>query len=80
MKVLPDKRQLYWSSQGQKGLFKFLHVPPGKFLILVNRDDMRDPLFPYPRTFYPGVRGRASAGTITVQAGEQVKGVVIRLE
>jgi hypothetical protein len=79
-KVLPKKRDLYWESQGQEGCFKFVHIPPGRYLILVNPDDSQNPDFPYRRTFYPDVHDRASAAIITLRAGEQIKDADIRLE
>lgn len=79
-KVLPKERQLYWESQGKEGFFKFVHIPPGEYLIVVNPDDSRNPSFPYRRTFYPGVHDRASAKIIAVDGGEQVKDADIRLE
>lgn len=55
--------------------------PLGSFdLILVNPDDSRKPDFPYPRTFYPGVRDRAAAGIISLRPGEQITGADIRIE
>lgn len=79
-KVLPKERQLYWESQDKEGFFKFVHVPPGEYLIVVNPDDSQNPDFPYQRTFYPGVHDRASAKIITVREGEQIKSADIRLE
>jgi hypothetical protein len=79
-KVLPEERQLYWESQGKEDFFKFVHIPPGQYLILVNPDDSRNPEFPYRRTFYPGVHDRASAAIITLRGGEQIKDADIRLE
>ena len=78
--VIPKKRQLYWESQDKEGFFKFVHIPPGEYLIVVNPDDSQDPSFPYKRTFYPGVHDRAAAKIIAVHGGEQIKDVDIRLE
>lgn len=69
----------YWESQGKDGFYKFLHLPPGAYLIVVNPDDAQRPEFPYRRTFYPGVRERAAAGVVQV-SGAPVRGVDIRLE
>jgi len=80
VKVLPTERQLYWESQGEEGFFKIVHIPPGDYLILVNPDDSRKPDFPYPRTFYPGVRDRVAAGIISLRQGEQITGADIRIE
>jgi hypothetical protein len=77
-KVVPKRGELYWESQS-KGFFKFDHIPPGDYLILVNPDDIQSPNFPYPRTFYPGVRYRELATVITVREGEQIEEAHIRL-
>jgi len=79
-KVLPKVRQLYWVSQGTEGFFKFVHLSPGQYLILVNPDDSRNPEFPYRRTFYPGVHERTSAAIITLREGEQMMDADIQLE
>jgi len=78
--VLPKQSKLYWGSQGKEDFFKFVHIPPGEYLIVVNPDDSLDPKFPYRRTFYPGVHDRESAAIITIRGGEQVKDANIRLE
>lgn len=79
-KVLPEARQLYWESQDKEGFFKFVHIPPADYLIVVNPDDSQNPDFPYRRTFYPNVHDRASAKVITVREGEQIKDADIQLE
>ncbi len=78
--VLPKQRKLYWEYQGKEDSFKFVHIPPGEYLIVANPDDSLDPEFPYRRTFYPGVHDRASAAIITIRGGEQVTDADIRLE
>lgn len=78
--VLPKQGKLYWEYQGKKDFFKFVHIPPGDYLIVVNPDDSLNPEFPYRRTFYPGVHDRKSATIITIRGGEQVKDANIRLE
>jgi hypothetical protein len=79
-KLLPKKSKLYWEYQGRQDFFKFVHIPPGEYLIVVNPDDSLDPKFPYRRTLFPGVHDRASAATITIRGGEQIKDADIRLE
>ncbi|HET9318527.1 MAG TPA: hypothetical protein VFO27_02090 [Bryobacteraceae bacterium] len=79
-KVLPKAGQLYWECQCKEGFFKFVHLPPGQYLILVNPDDSLDPTFPYSRTFHPGVHDRASAAILNLRSGEQIKDADIRLE
>ncbi|MFN7919461.1 MAG: hypothetical protein U0Q16_05150 [Bryobacteraceae bacterium] len=69
------ERELYWEGQykDKGGSFKFVHIPPGSYLLVVNPEDERYPAFPYQRTFYPGVGDRAVAQTITIGEGEQMK-------
>jgi hypothetical protein len=76
---LPRAEQMYWESQDEKGFYKFVHIPPGKYLIVVNPDDLRKPDFPYRRTFYPNAHELASAGVVTVSGGEQLRGVDIHM-
>jgi hypothetical protein len=78
--VLPKGSSLYWESQGKEGYFKFVHIPPGRYYVLVNPDDKQQPDFPYRRTYYPGVHDREEAAVITVRASEQVKDIDIRLQ
>jgi hypothetical protein len=78
-KVLPKRFEMHSEAQEMNGHFRFLHLPPGNYLILVNPDDKRRADFPHERTFYPGVRDRASAGIITIRGGEQIKDANIRL-
>ena len=78
--VLPKQGKLYWEYQGKENFFKFVHIPPGEYLIVVNPDDSLDPDFPYRRTFYPGVHDRASAAIITIRGGEQIKDADIQLQ
>ena len=81
LKVLPqERRQLYWESQGKEGFFRFVHIPPGEYLVLVNPDDSQTADFPYRRTFHPGVHDRSAATVITVRAGEQIKDADIWLQ
>lgn len=80
LQVLPDSQQLYSESQGKKGFFKFVHLPPGRYVVLVNPEDARTPDFPYRRTFHPGVHERSAASVISLRAGEQMKNIDIRLE
>lgn len=70
----------YSASQTQESLYKFVHLPPGRYLLTVNPDDKQDPSFPYSRTYYPGVADRESARVLTIQNGEQIVDADIRLK
>jgi hypothetical protein len=77
-----EGRNRYWEFQQQdkEGFFKFVHLPPGRYLLVVNPEDASRPDFPYPRTFYPGVHDRESAAVITIRAGEKIKDSDIQLK
>ena len=62
------------------GFFRFVHIPPGEYLVLVNPDDSQTADFPFRRTFHPGVHDRSAATVITVRAGEQIKDADIWLQ
>jgi hypothetical protein len=79
-RVLPKQSTLYWEYQGGQDFFRFVHIPPGEYLIVVNPDDSLDPKFPFRRTYFPGVHHRMSAATITIRGGEEIKDVDIRVE
>lgn len=66
--LLPSER-LHRESQ-RKQSYRFIHVPPGSYRVIVNPNNYRDPDFPYARTSYP----------VTIRAGEQVTGADLRLQ
>jgi len=76
---IPKVGKLYWEGQDKQGFFKFVHLPPGNYLMLINPDDRQDPRFPYRRTFFPGVSDRQLATMVTIREGEQVKDADIHL-
>lgn len=77
---IPKASQLYWANQDKEGAFKFVHIPPGDYVILVNPNDAQDPEFPYSRTFYPAVHDRNSAKIISLSAGEQIRNADIHVQ
>ena len=40
---IPKASQLYWANQDKEGAFKFVHIPPGDYVILVIRTMRRIP-------------------------------------
>lgn len=79
VKQLPKRRQRYGESQGKKGYFEFVHIPPGEYLVFVDPSDMPTAGSPSRKTFYPGVHDRSKATVITLRAGEEIQNVDIRL-
>ena len=62
----------YWGFQGATGAFDFDHVGPGKYILVYNRPNRRDPNSPFPRAFYPGVSSIDKAKPITLKDGQSL--------
>jgi hypothetical protein len=84
--ILPDgdempesERDLYSVSLNHTGSYKFVHLPAGRYLIVINPANVRDSSTPYSRTFYPGASHRAGARVVALAEGEAVKGIDVRL-
>jgi len=45
-RVLPKHGKLYWEYQDKQCFFRFVHIPPGEYLIVVNPDDTREHFSP----------------------------------
>ena len=61
----------WWEYQGEEGYFEFDHLAPGKYILVYNRYNSRDPDSPYPKTYYPGVTDSESTIPIQLIAGEE---------
>lgn len=62
----------WWDYQGEEGFFEFKHLGPGRYILVYNRDNRRDPDSPYPRTFYPAATSLESAGIIELREGDEL--------
>jgi hypothetical protein len=67
-----DSRPGYWGFQGAAGAFEFDHVGPGRYILVYNRPNRRNPNSPFERAFYPGVANIAQAKPIIVKKDGQV--------
>lgn len=67
-----DSRPGYWGFQGATGAFEFDHVGPGRYVLVYNRPNHRNPNSPFERAFYPGVSNIAQAKPIVVKKDGQV--------
>lgn len=66
----------------EEGRFKFGPLQAGRYLVAVNRtrtSDHKDPTNAYTPTFYPGVTDQTHARVITLEAGEKVSDLEIRV-
>ena len=67
-----DSRPGYWSFQGATGGFEFDHVGPGRYVLVYNRPNRRNPNSPFERTFYPGVSSVDQAKPIVLKKDGQI--------
>jgi hypothetical protein len=63
----------------QEGRYQLKQVPPGDYLIVVNRGKKPSAGEPYPRSFYPGVLARNKATVVTMSQGGKLEGYDIRI-
>lgn len=54
-----------------EGRFEIERMPPGRYLLGVNLENSPNAEHPYPRTYYPGVAGRAEASVIEIGLGQK---------
>jgi hypothetical protein len=75
-----DSRPGLWAFQGFKGFFDFDHIGPGKYVLVYNRMNRKDPNSPFPRAFYPGVSDLSAARPIVLKDGQRLSKVDLRLK
>jgi hypothetical protein len=63
----------------QDGGYQLKQVPPGDYIIIVNRGKKPSASEPYPRSFYPGVLIRNKATVVTMSQGTKLEGYDIRI-
>ena len=66
----------------EEGKFDFGPLEPGRYLVAVNRtrhSEHKDPTNAYTPTYYPGVSDQTHARVITLEAGERLKDLEIRV-
>jgi hypothetical protein len=63
----------------QDGRYQLKQVPPGDYIIVVNRGKKPSASEPYPRSFYPGVVIRNRATVVTMSQGAKLEGYDIRI-
>lgn len=66
----------------EEGRYAFDGLPPGRYLLAVNLvtfSQYRDPTNAFPRTYYPAAARASDAEVITLGAGEERRGLDLRL-
>lgn len=76
-----DRRSLGWSESQdfEKPEFVFEHVAAGDYILVYNDQERIEPIMPYPRMFYPGVRELGQAQIIHVEEGQEISGLEFRV-
>jgi hypothetical protein len=77
-----DRVLINFEPTDAEGKFLFAEVPPGRYLLSVNRSRYPDPTAPnnaYAPTYYPGVTDVTKARVIVVEPGENLKDLEIRV-
>lgn len=59
------------------GNFRFEEIPKETYLIIINEDGKITPTEPFGTFYYPGVKDKASAARVTVDAGIFIENLVI---
>lgn len=62
-----------------EGLYQFKRVRPGRYLLGVGLDWYIGPKFPFPRTYFPGVRDPAQATVINLGEGQKLQNYDLHL-
>jgi hypothetical protein len=75
---VPLYKHDFESRTDAQGEFKFA-VPPGKYVLAINLKTPPSKGLPYETTYSPGTTDRALAGVITVQGGQHVDHLTMRL-
>lgn len=63
----------------REGRFRFLDVPAGEYLLVINEDGSPSAESPYPLTYYPGVTNRSEATSIKIADGQHADGLVFKI-
>jgi len=71
--------QALWAYADETGRYELKSIPPGRYYLGIRLDSIRDPDFPYPRTYYPSVQETAKAEVIEISEGERLKNHDIHL-
>jgi hypothetical protein len=67
---LGHQKDTKYASTNDDGSFIFRSIPNGTYYLGVRMTGSAEPIFPYPRTFYPGTLDLIKAKTITIQEGQ----------
>jgi hypothetical protein len=72
-----DGRSFGWSESQdlKKPEFVFEHVAAGDYILVYNDQERIEPITPYPRMFYPGVKELKQAQIIHVEEGQEISGL-----
>jgi hypothetical protein len=67
--------QTFWAYADETGNYEFNRIPPGRYVLGIRLNAIRDFDFAYPRTYYPAAISVSDARVFTLKAGEKISGV-----
>ena len=71
--------QVHRAYPDEEGRYEFKRIPPGRYYLGIRLDGIRDPDFPYPRMYYPGVSAPEQAIVISIAEGQRLEGYDLTL-
>ena len=66
---------LFWAYADENGRYEFKSIPPGRYVLGIRLDGIRDHDFAYPRRYYPDASNIGDAKIFTLKIGERIDGV-----
>lgn len=76
---LNDRRIGRFSRTDERGRFEFRELRPGRYLLGVNLRQAPSGSQPFPRTFFPGTQDQVRSQAITLNRGEKLTNINLRL-
>ncbi len=67
--------QVFTAYADGEGRYEFKSIPKGHYVLGVRLNSIREPDFPYPRAYYPGVSKPDEAKVLELKEGQRIEGI-----
>jgi hypothetical protein len=64
--------QTFWAYADEAGNYEFKSIPPGRYVLGIRLNAIRDCDFPYARAYYPNTADLSQAKILTLKTGEKI--------